>query len=198
LGIQDHQAPSSIYDDKGYDREYQDSRHITIFEKEAYKIITTLKDASLQLEHKLSVLTALHSYQPSHAAIEAVQKNIQKLGEIVGQLGKLFEKFDESNTDQKTKEAYKHIYTSVSEKYLSHMQCTRRLHDTESNPPTGPESSPPTSLTYFPVIESMASQPKTSTPAALPINKDAENAKQSFTTCFDDYCLIHKGVKDTA
>jgi hypothetical protein len=41
---------------------------------------------------------------------------------MVGQLGKLFERIDESNTDQKTKEIYEHICTSVSERYLSQIQ----------------------------------------------------------------------------
>jgi hypothetical protein len=40
---------------------------------------------------------------------------------MVEQLGQLFERINESNTDQETKEAYEHIYTSVSEKYLSHI-----------------------------------------------------------------------------
>jgi hypothetical protein len=61
----------------------------------------------------------------------------------------------------------------------------------------GPESSPPTSLTYFLETEPMASPTEPSTPTALLIEEDAEHAKQGFTTCFDDYCLIHKGTNDS-
>jgi hypothetical protein len=45
-----------------------------------------------------------------------------------GTTWKAFERIDESNTDQETKKAYKHIYTSVSEKYYSHIQLARWLH----------------------------------------------------------------------
>jgi hypothetical protein len=40
---------------------------------------------------------------------------------MVGLLGSLLERIDESDTDQKTKEACKHMNTSVSEMYLSHI-----------------------------------------------------------------------------
>jgi hypothetical protein len=157
-----------------------------------------MEEASLQLEHKFSVFTAFYSHQPMQAALEEAQKNNCKLQKMVGQHGKLFERINESNTDQKTKEAYEHIYTSVSEKYLRHIQQVRRLHVTESSPPTGPESSPPTSSAYLPETGLMASPPGPSTPAALPIDEDTEHDKQSFTAYFDDYCLIHKGAKDFA
>jgi hypothetical protein len=41
----------------------------------------------------------------------------------------------------------------------------------------------------------MASHAGPSTPTALPIDEDAKHTFQSFTTCFDDYCLIYKGAK---
>jgi hypothetical protein len=41
---------------------------------------------------------------------------------MVEQLGKLLERIDDSNTDYETKEAYNHIYTLVSESYLSYIQ----------------------------------------------------------------------------
>jgi hypothetical protein len=41
---------------------------------------------------------------------------------MVEQLEKLFERIDKSDTVQETKEAHEHIYTSVSEKYLSNLQ----------------------------------------------------------------------------
>jgi hypothetical protein len=44
----------------------------------------------------------------------------------------------------------------------------------------------------------MASPPEPNTAAALSIDEDAEHCEQSFTTCIDDYCLIHKGAKDFA
>jgi hypothetical protein len=93
---------------------------------------------------------------------------------MVGQLGKLFEEIDESDTDQETKKAYEHIYTSVSGKYLNHLQCVRRLHATKSDPPTRPESSLPISSTYLPGTEPMASPPEPSTHTTLPIDEDAK------------------------
>jgi K+/H+ antiporter YhaU regulatory subunit KhtT len=57
------------------------------------------------------------------------------------QLGKRFESINKSDTDQTTKEAYEHIYTSVSGKYLSHMKRARRLHATTCDPSTIPDSS---------------------------------------------------------
>jgi hypothetical protein len=116
---------------------------------------------------------------------------------MVGELEKLFERINESDTVQETKEAYEHIYTSVSKNYLSHMQRARGVNATESDPPTGPESSLPTSSTYLPETELMASPPGSSTPGALAIDQDIEHTKQSFTTCFDNYCLIHKVAKDS-
>jgi hypothetical protein len=65
-------------------------------------------------------------------------------------------------------------------------------------PPTGPESSSPTSPAYPPETELTASPPGLSIPAALPIHKDTEYDKQSFTACFDNHCLIYKSVKDSA
>jgi hypothetical protein len=47
LDIQDYQASSSLCDEEGYDCEHQNGRHVSIFGKEAYKIITALEDASL-------------------------------------------------------------------------------------------------------------------------------------------------------
>jgi hypothetical protein len=43
----------------------------------------------------------------------------------------------------------------------------------------------------------MASPAGASTPAALSIDEDVEHVKQNFITCYDDYCLIHKGTKDS-
>jgi hypothetical protein len=54
------------------------------------------------------------------------------------------------------------------------------------------------SPTYLSETEPMASPLGPNTPAALPINKDVEHAKQSFTACYDNYYLIHKGAKDFA
>jgi hypothetical protein len=70
LGIQHHQASSSVCDDEGCDREHQNDRHVPIFGEEAYKIVTTLEDASLQLEREFSVFTASYSYQLLQAALE--------------------------------------------------------------------------------------------------------------------------------
>jgi hypothetical protein len=67
---------------------------------------------------------------------------------MLGPLGKLFKSIDESETDQETKEAYQHIYTSVSEKYHSHIQHIRRLHATEGNPPHRAKKKP-TSKPYI-------------------------------------------------
>jgi hypothetical protein len=197
-GLHDRQAPSTVYNNEACDCEYQNVKHIPIFRNEAYKSITTLEDASLQLGHEFSVFTAPHSCQPSQAALDEAQRNICKLRWIVGQLGKLYERINESDTDQKTKEAYEHIYTSVSEKYLSCIQQARKLHAIEGDPLTGPESSLPTSLTYFPGTEPMASPVGPSTPTALPINEEAEHAKQSFTAYYDNYYLIHESPKDSA
>jgi ribosomal protein S20 len=61
---------------------------------------------------------------------------------MVKQIEELFEKIDKSNADQEMNEAYEHIYTLVSKKYLSYIQCVRTLHATESDPPTGLKSSP--------------------------------------------------------
>jgi hypothetical protein len=44
----------------------------------------------------------------------------------------------------------------------------------------------------------MVSTLESSTLAALPIDEDVEHAKQSFTTCDNDYCLIYKGTKNFA
>jgi G:T-mismatch repair DNA endonuclease (very short patch repair protein) len=120
-GIPDHQAPCSVCNNERCDHKHQEDSHVPIFGKEAYKIITTLEDASLWLGHECSIFTGPYSCQPSHATIEEVQKNIQRLQEMVEQLGKLFEKIDKTNTDQETKDLYKQIYTSVSERYLSHI-----------------------------------------------------------------------------
>jgi hypothetical protein len=46
-GIKDYKAPSSGCDNEGYDREYQNGRHFSIFGEDAYNIVTTLKNASL-------------------------------------------------------------------------------------------------------------------------------------------------------
>jgi hypothetical protein len=72
-GIQDHQGPSYICDDEGCDHKPQNGRHVSIFREEAYKIITALKDASLQLGHEFSDFTAPYSLKPSFAAIEEAQ-----------------------------------------------------------------------------------------------------------------------------
>jgi hypothetical protein len=98
-GIQGHQAPSSPCDDKGCDHKHQNGRHVPIFGEEAYKIITALENASLQLGCKFSVFTAPYSRQPWQVAFEEAQNNIHKLQEMVGQLEKLFEKIDESDID---------------------------------------------------------------------------------------------------
>jgi hypothetical protein len=60
---------------------------------------------------------------------------------MVGHLRKLFEEIDQSEKYQTIKGAYEHIYTSVIEKYLCHIQFVRRLHTTKGKPPTGPERS---------------------------------------------------------
>jgi hypothetical protein len=36
------------------------------------------------------------------------------------------------------------------------------------------------------------------TPTALPINEEAEQAKQSFTAYYNDYCLLHRNAKNSA
>jgi hypothetical protein len=117
---------------------------------------------------------------------------------MVKQLGKLFKKIDEFDTDQETKEGFKYIFTSVSEKYLSHIKCIRRVHATTGNPLTGTESSLPTSPTYLPGTEPMVSPAGPSIPTALPIEEEAKDAEQSFTACYDNYYLIHRNTKDSA
>jgi hypothetical protein len=114
---------------------------------------------------------------------------------MMGQLGKLFKEINQSNTDQETQEAYEQIYISVFENYLSHIQCIRRLHTPEGYTPTGPESCSPTILSYLLGTEPMANLAWPSTPATIPIDKDAEYTTENFTPCFDNYCLICKGVK---
>jgi hypothetical protein len=64
--------------------------------------------------------------------------------------------------------------------------------------PTGPKRSPPPSHTYISETETMASPAGLSTPAALPIDEEAEHARQSFTACYNNYCLIHKSTNDSA
>jgi hypothetical protein len=91
---------------------------------------------------------------------------------MVGQLGKLFEEINKFDTDQETKDAYEHIYSSVRGRYLNHLQYTKRLHATKSNHFTGPERTPPTSPTYLPGTELMASPSRPSTPAALSTDED--------------------------
>jgi hypothetical protein len=113
----------------------------------------------------------------------------------VGQPGKLLQIIPESDTDQETMEANKHIHTSVSERYLIQIQRVRGRHVTGSDPPTGPESHPPRSPTYLPDTELMASPASPGSSAALAIVKDTEHAKQRFSTCFEDLCLIYKDAK---
>jgi hypothetical protein len=72
LGLQDHQALSTVCDDEGYNCERHNGRHVPIFREEAYKIITALEDASLQLGCKFSGFTAPYSHQPSQTAIKEV------------------------------------------------------------------------------------------------------------------------------
>jgi hypothetical protein len=62
LGIPDHQAPSSVCDNERYNHEHQEGKHVLIFGKEAYKVITALEDASLQFRHEFSIFTALFSH----------------------------------------------------------------------------------------------------------------------------------------
>jgi hypothetical protein len=57
-GIQNHQAPSSVSDNKGCDCKYQDNRHVPIFEEEAYEIIITLENTILQLGNEFSIFRA--------------------------------------------------------------------------------------------------------------------------------------------
>jgi hypothetical protein len=78
-GIQDYQAPSSVCDDEGYDCKHQNGQHVPIFGEEAYKIITTLEDTSLQLGSGFSDFTDPYSCQLSQAALEDAQKNLYKL-----------------------------------------------------------------------------------------------------------------------
>jgi hypothetical protein len=120
-GIPDNQALFSVCNYERYDCEQQDGRHVLIFGAEAYKIITTLENASLQLGHEFSIFTAPYSCQLSNVAILEVPKIIQKLWEMVEELEKLFRNIDESKKDQETKEANEHIYTSISEIYPSHI-----------------------------------------------------------------------------
>jgi hypothetical protein len=101
---------------------HQNDRYVSICRKEAYKIITTTEDTSLQLRHKFIIFTAPYSCQPSQVAIGEAQKNIRKLQEMVGQLRKLFDRINEFHTNQKTMETLKHIYTTVSKKYLTYIK----------------------------------------------------------------------------
>jgi hypothetical protein len=64
-GIKDYQAPSSVCDNEGCDHKHPNGRHVPIFGEEAYKIITALEDASLQLGYEFSVFTAPYCHQPS-------------------------------------------------------------------------------------------------------------------------------------
>jgi hypothetical protein len=74
-GIPDHQTPSSVCNEEGCDREHQDGKHVSIFrEEEAYKVITALQDANLQLGYEFGLFTAPYFCQPSYVAIEEVQK----------------------------------------------------------------------------------------------------------------------------
>jgi type II secretory pathway component PulM len=98
------------------------------------KTIITLEKAILQLEGEFSIFTVLYSDQPSHAAIEEAQENIQKLREMVTQLKNLLKKIHEFDTYQEIEEVYEHISTSVSERYISYIQSIRRLHAAESDP----------------------------------------------------------------
>jgi hypothetical protein len=67
--LQDYQAPSSIYNDEECHHEYQDNRHVSIFGKEAYIVITASENTSLQLGYKFIVFTVPYACQPSHEAI---------------------------------------------------------------------------------------------------------------------------------
>jgi hypothetical protein len=78
LDSKDHHATSSVYDNEGCDCKHHDGKHVPIFGAGAYKAFTALKDTNLQLGHEFSVFTGSYSRQPFHAAIEEVQKNIQK------------------------------------------------------------------------------------------------------------------------
>jgi hypothetical protein len=57
--------------------EYQEGTHIPVFSKEAYKVITTLENANIQLGYKFSILKASYAGQPSQAANEEIHLNIQ-------------------------------------------------------------------------------------------------------------------------
>jgi hypothetical protein len=117
---------------------------------------------------------------------------------MVRQLGKLLQEINESDTDQETKEAYEHIYTSISGMYLNHLQYVERLHPTKSKPPTEPASSLPTSPTYLPENTPIVNPPRPSTPTVLSIDEDTEYAKQRCTACFDDYYGIYKEASNSA
>jgi hypothetical protein len=82
-GTQDHQAPSTVCYNKGCNYAHQNGRHVPIFKKEAYQIITALEDVSLQLGYEFSIFTVPYSHQPSPTANEEVQKNIRKLQKMV-------------------------------------------------------------------------------------------------------------------
>jgi hypothetical protein len=116
----------------------------------------------------------------------------------VGQCRKLRERIEESNTDLQNKEAYKYIYTSLSERDLSNIQCVSRLHASEGNTLTWRYSSLPQSPTYHSGTESIAIPAGPSTLTCHPVDKEVEHAEQSFTTCYDDYCLINRNAKDSA
>jgi hypothetical protein len=53
------------------------------------------------------------------------------------QLSKLLQRIEESDTVPENKEAYEHIYPSVSENYLIHIQLPRRLLASECDPLQG-------------------------------------------------------------
>jgi hypothetical protein len=61
-GIVDDQAPSCFCNNEGYNCKYQDSRHVPIFREEAYKVNTTLENASLQLEQVYRIFIAPYFY----------------------------------------------------------------------------------------------------------------------------------------
>jgi hypothetical protein len=57
---------------------------------------------------------------------------------------------------------------------------------TKHDPSTGPEGSLPTSPIYLSGTKYVASSWGPSTPTSLPIDKEVEHVKQSFTACFDN------------
>jgi hypothetical protein len=78
-GIKDHQVPSSVCDNDGCNHKHHNDRHVPIFGEEAYKIITALKDTSLQLGRKFRVFSGPNFRQALQAALQEAQKNIHKL-----------------------------------------------------------------------------------------------------------------------